>query len=332
MWNFKTAFLILLLVIAIIVTASIIIGNKSWYGGGVDAHNMDNIKSVCLMVGPYRNLTTLLAGVMALHPNVQVMNHGMVTLFKNKENNFISNYSPETLNKFKIAAYKRSQVMVRGILGGSVLASHAYDDKYPLIKMYKKRYGQSMTKKDPKCILWKESLRTLNAINKLSDDEVSKLMNDPEIRLIMPIRNPFDVAISHLVSFDEHIRLYGLNPDTVTRRHMIKAIINSLYRVFELRSKFGNDKVFIFFEGEIGTSKMLADIQSFMGLNKDPIWEKDAKSNLKRNKSKYRHDWSIIDYYIECIEKFKKWPEVYDKMYLFIPKTNRIAIAKSSKE
>ena len=87
MWNFKTAFLILLLVIAIIVTASIIIGNKSWYGGGVDAHNMDNIKSVCLMVGPYRNLTTLLAGVMALHPNVQVMNHGMVTLFKNKENN-----------------------------------------------------------------------------------------------------------------------------------------------------------------------------------------------------------------------------------------------------
>lgn len=332
MWDSKTALLVLLLIVAIIVTVTIVANNdilKPLYGGGRDIlRGIGIVKSVCLMVGPYRNLTTLLAGVMALHPNVQVMNHGMVTLFKNKENNFIADYSVKTFSNFKIAAYKRSQVMVRGILGGSILASHAYDDKYPLIEMYRKRYGQSTTKKDPKCILWKESLRTLKAINKLSENEVVKLMNNPEIRLVMPIRNPFDVAISHLASFDEHIKLYGLDPDTVTRRDMMKAILNSLHQVFELQAKFGKDKVFIFFEGETGTPNMLTDIQSFMGLDNDPIWEKDAKSTLKLNKSKYHHDWSAIDYYVEHLKQFKKWPDVYDKMYQFIPKNNRASIAK----
>ena len=64
--------------------------------GGIDidkVDKVDKIDKVCLILGPYRNLTTLIVGVMALHPNIQVMNHGMKTLFDktiNPNTNFLT--------------------------------------------------------------------------------------------------------------------------------------------------------------------------------------------------------------------------------------------------
>ena len=295
----------------------------------------DHIEKVCLILGPYRNLTTLIVGVMALHPNIQVMNHGMKTLFDKKfDANFLADYSPNIFENFKQAAMARSTVMVKGILGGSILASHAYEPKYSLYKEYKSRYGNLLMKTNPTCLVWKESLRSLNIIRLLPKPKLDKLMHNPQLCFIMPIRNPLDTAISHLTSFDEHISLYGINPADATRIIILDAILKSISDVFKLQSEYGKDKVMIIFASDLTNSgdnilKYASEMERFMGIKSDKIWEESAQRNLVITKSKYNHDWSIIDFYLIQIKKLFGYDEpIYRKFYNYIPEFHRRKLEK----
>src|SRR5689334_13648080 len=63
--------------------------------------DISECKSVCLALGPYRNLTTLTAATLFLHPNCQVLNHGGMRIFGNLQVDFLSNnYSEERFNRF----------------------------------------------------------------------------------------------------------------------------------------------------------------------------------------------------------------------------------------
>ncbi|MCW5878805.1 MAG: hypothetical protein KIS80_08075, partial [Anaerolineales bacterium] len=53
---------------------------------------IDGLESVCLFLGPYRNLTTLTASMLSLHPECQVLNHAGTRVFPNKNLNFIEEY------------------------------------------------------------------------------------------------------------------------------------------------------------------------------------------------------------------------------------------------
>lgn len=334
-----SSYIIIIIVIAIfaaIVAALIFIITKistiKKAGGGND-YSDDKIKKVCLILGPYRNLTTMIVGVMALHPNIQVMNHGMKTLFATKKNDFLSDYSLDNFDNFKYAAMKRSLVMVKGILGGSILASHAYDPEYALYKIYKSRYGNNRMKDNPTCLIWKESFRVLNILRKLPKSKLDILMANPQLCFMMPIRNPLDTAISHLVSFDAHISLYGINPAEATRINVLDAVLTSISDVFKLQSEYGKDKVLMIFESDLTNVTDILNsvnkIERFLCIESDKEWEQSTRKNLLINKSKYNHDWSIIDFYMLQIKKLFGHDEViYRKFYNFIPEFKRKKIDK----
>ena len=65
-------------------------------------NNIEDIKTACVFLGPYRNLTTLTASVLALHPRCQMLNHAGGRIFSESELNFIENHSLEKVYlKFK---------------------------------------------------------------------------------------------------------------------------------------------------------------------------------------------------------------------------------------
>ena len=67
---------------------------------GVSPVDVDAVRTVCLMLGPYRNLTTLTAAIVGLHPNCQVLNHGGMQVFRNNTINFLGDYSDERFEAF----------------------------------------------------------------------------------------------------------------------------------------------------------------------------------------------------------------------------------------
>ena len=77
-------------------------------------------ETVCLALGPYRNLTTLTAATLFLHPNCQVLNHAGNRIYGNEEVDFLSNYSKERFDRFIQFATQISIQGARGDVGGSI--------------------------------------------------------------------------------------------------------------------------------------------------------------------------------------------------------------------
>ena len=114
-----------------------------------------NLKTVGLILGPYRNLTTLTAAVLSLHPSTQVLNHAGKRLLTGRRN-FIERPDEARLDRFVDAALSASTEGRRGTFGGSIQFSHAFD-RENLRESYQRRYGDRAMKDDVRCFIWKES-------------------------------------------------------------------------------------------------------------------------------------------------------------------------------
>ena len=119
--------------------------------------NISSIKTVCFISGPYRNLSSLTASISALHPNCQVLNHASKRILNNSKIDFFTSYSQEKFNLFIKYAILLSKSGKRGRFGGSITFSHAFDNAI-LKKLYQKRFGNSLVKKDIQSLIWKECL------------------------------------------------------------------------------------------------------------------------------------------------------------------------------
>ena len=60
----------------------------------------EQLESVCILLGPYRNLTTLTCSVLSLHPQCVVLNHAGLRTLRNPKLNFLANYSPDKFSEF----------------------------------------------------------------------------------------------------------------------------------------------------------------------------------------------------------------------------------------
>jgi hypothetical protein len=100
----------------------------------VESEKIDiaSLKTVCMTLGPYRNLTALTAAVLFLHPNCQVLNHAGNRIFGDEKLDFISNYSNEIFEAFTRYAIYISQKGRRGDYGGSITLSHGYGDQFSM--------------------------------------------------------------------------------------------------------------------------------------------------------------------------------------------------------
>ena len=123
------------------------------------AGNTAEIKTVCLALGPYRNLTTLTAGMLFLHPNCQVLNHAGMRIFGDKNLDFLIEYSDEKFESFLQYGIYNSQTGRPGGYGGSITYSHAFENGNKLRDIFEAEGGDSV-KKNVECFFWKESLMT----------------------------------------------------------------------------------------------------------------------------------------------------------------------------
>jgi hypothetical protein len=252
----------------------------------------DSVRSVCLLLGPYRNLTTLTASTLFLHPNCQVLNHAATRIFGDERIDFLAEYSDERFDAFLRYAIYISQSGKRGQYGGSITYSHAFDDEHAMKDLHAQRAGGSLLKPDIQSLVWKESLRTSNHIRDLKVDLDAIFAKNQKLRFLIPIRCPIDCAISNIKT--GHTKLFALGKGEPTVPRVVSAIVAEFAWIENLRKK-NPDRFFLFFEHEMG-DRVLKELAAFLKLDPNPEWEQAAATAFQ-SKKRYEHSPELVASY-----------------------------------
>jgi hypothetical protein len=114
----------------------------------------EQLESMCILLGPYRNLTTLTCSVLSLHPQCVVLNHAGFRTLRNARLNFLADYSPDKFREFVRYAGFASRGGVRGTYGGDIRLSHAFDRE----SMRQAQASLQRSAAGPaRCLVWKDS-------------------------------------------------------------------------------------------------------------------------------------------------------------------------------
>jgi hypothetical protein len=276
--------------------------------------DIHDVESVCLALGPYRNLTTLTASTLFLHPNCQVLNHAGNRVYGNRQVDFLQDFSEEKLDRFLQFAIQISATGHKGDLGGSITYSHAFNPKRYKTREICEKAGVGARKERIKSLFWKESLRTSNVIRERRVDLGDILEKDARLRFLLPVRNPMDCAVSNLKT--GHVNLFpGLTRSSPTEE-VVEAILDEIFWFAELRGEFP-DRFHYFFEHEISPT-MLADLARFLELDSDETWIDNALAAMKINPG-YDHDDSVVCFYLDYVNsKCASFPELSRGLRAFV--------------
>lgn len=269
-------------------------------------------ETVCLALGPYRNLTTLTAAVLFLHPDCQVLNHAGRRIFRNPEVDFLSEYSKKKLDRFIQFAIKLSGGGGRGDFGGSIIHSHAFDSQHEMKALFQ-RTGQDLVKERVKCLFWKEPLAISNLLRSKHVDLDSVFEKEDRLRFLMPIRNPLDCAVSNIKT--GHVKRFsGLGDDSTTEQ-VLDAVLSEILW-FEQQKTKHPDRFFHYFEHSI-TRDVLCNLAKFLKLDVDQNWLSNAQAAMKI-RSSYSHGVDLYDYYRQSVTtKFKGFPDLAEALLAF---------------
>lgn len=240
-------------------------------------------------LGPYRNLTTLTASVLALHPHVQVLNHAGRRLLKQPEIDFVSD--PAKWHRFRETALAESRGGTAGLHGGSITLSHAFE--VPAIRAaYRRRFGTSLMRRRVDTLVWKDSLVLSRAIRRSGNlDRVLEQCDG--LRFLVPVRHPIDCAVSCVLY--GHGKLY--TPD-VSVVGVLSGVLRELAwarAVQQARPR----RVMLFWEYEFG-GDTLRRMAEFLELADDRRWLADATRCFVVAKS-YEHPPGLIARYEEKV-------------------------------
>ena len=266
--------------------------------------DITDCQTVCLTLGPYRNLTTLTAATLFLHPNCQVLNHAGSRIFGNSEVDFLTDFTKEKLDRFTQFGIKISTEGKKGDFGGSITLSHAFDQKHEMKNIHEKS-GVGLLKKNIKSLFWKESLKTSILIQSRNIDLGNIFDEDERLRFLMPIRNPFDCALSNLKTGQASVFI-GLNNQS-SLIEVLQAILKEIHWFANLQSEYP-ERFFSYLEHEI-SPKMLTNLATFLKLNPAESWVTNATSAMQLKHSNYSYDQDTINWYQKCVENnFTQFP------------------------
>jgi len=230
------------------------------------------VEIVGMFLCPNRNLTTLTAAVLSLHPHVQVLNHGLERMRELGLLRVLESGEDADLERFIEGALAMSEGGRRGAYGGSLLLSHAYD-RAALRAAYAERYGEAPLKPAIRCLVWKEGARLREFLKARRIDPVALAERLPRLRFVSPLRHP----IAHLRSLQ---RFYAENflpyvrpslPDlteTSVARYVLSAHDDFLRWHRRCPAHFH-----CFGEEELGVDGALR-LLAFLGLADDDAWRR----------------------------------------------------------
>lgn len=271
-------------------------------------NDLSQLETLCVMLGPYRNLTTLTSSLLALHPHCQVLNHAGERVFGNEKINFLQNYSSQKFDAFCDFAVSASKEGRRGRFGGSIVLSHAFDAP-ELNKAYQKRFGDQLVKPVIRCLVWKESQRVTNLLLK-DPAGLEKLLNEnKKIKFLLPVRHPLDCAESNFKTKKAQL----LVNDTVLDKSTFISILFKEYEWFMTWREIFKDRFFYFTESGL-TPEKIKELSAFLNLGQDNEWEKTILPLFKINKS-YTHTIEELEAAIDLAElNFSEFPEFKEDM------------------
>jgi hypothetical protein len=231
----------------------------------------NGLATVGVFLGPYRNLTTLTASFLFLHPECQVLNHAGSRILEDESTNFFVGYSDRKFQEFCRQAILISQGGTRGTYGGSVVLSHAFAEHESMRNSFAKRYGTNLLKKKMRSLVWKESYRVTRLLREQKTDFGDLFANNAHLRFVMPIRNPIDCAQSIIKkgmqkkygdsSTDDYLKLLDINLD-------------AMKWFLELQDRHP-DRFFHFYQDQLDAN-VLEELATFLGLSKDERWIRDT--------------------------------------------------------
>lgn len=263
---------------------------------------------VAIILGPYRNLTTLTAAILALHPKCQVLNHAANRILADDEINFLSRPDRATFDRFVEAALEASKGGKQGVFGGSILFSHAY--RMPSMKgMYENRYGDEVFKPEASCLVWKDSMRVQQPM--MEDPELFDRLCDtfPELSFLLPIRDPLDCAVSNLRT--RHIRHLG-GSATLPLNEAVDKVLDAFAWVLAKRDK-RPDRVFVFTQYD-QPEELFHSLAAFLDVDPVDTWMKDALGAFKMRRQ-YKHRW-LARHYVRraAAKRLKPWPDILHRL------------------
>lgn len=263
---------------------------------------------LALVLGPYRNLTTLTASVFSLHPECQVLNHGADRLLGDRSVNFFIDPNAETLQRFFASAIAASADGKRGDFGGSILHSHAFANER-LRKLYADRYGEDTVKADAKLLVWKDSMRIQRML--MSEAGLFERLCDafPDMRFILPIRAPADCAASNIQT-GHIVHLGGSRSDPLPLA--IDRVLDAHAFALTLEDRRPG-RVFTFTQGEADT-QMFRSMATFLGVAPDDRWLADVSVAWQMRRS-YDHS-PEVEAHVQASARTRlgQWPHVLKRM------------------
>lgn len=240
--------------------------------GNNKSFDTKDIKSLVLFVGPYRNLTTYLAANIALHPQCQVLNHAGIRVFSWSKINFLHNYTNEKFQNFLRYFNYANKSGYRGIRGGNIIYSHAFESNPEL----KKLYHQTPQNSTKTCMVWKESHVVTNHLMQHKKDLEKILKENIAVKFLFPVRHPLDCATSNIKTKKFKLFSNNINPDV---KEVSKAIFNQ-YLFFLALQKDYPTRISFVFENKISADS-IKNLCEFFEIKKDSEWQRNMLGNYK---------------------------------------------------
>ena len=267
----------------------------------------DRIDTVAVVLGPYRNLTTLTASALALHPEVQVLNHAAFRLFEMPAVDFLLRPDTAHLRAFVEKALALSTGGRRGQHGGSILMSHAFDEE-SLQALYAARYGALLLKPTARVLVWKDSMLVQKRLMEHPGSMQRLVEALPHTRFILPIRHPLDCAISNIKNQHVIAILDRMETDIPT---VVELILDVLVWALRRADRWP-DRFFVFTEGQ-APDEILPGLGRLLNLAPDARWLHDATSAFSvREKPR---DAALMAVFRQAARrKLAPWPAILDRL------------------
>ncbi len=251
--------------------------------------DLSRVESAVMALGPNRNMTTLTASLIALHPNCQVLNNAGYRQMDHAEA-LLADPTREEYERFVRTAIMKSQGGRRGHYGGTITVSHAFDR--PAVRdAYRSRFGSSVLKDDIRCLYWKSAVQLTALVREKGIDLSEVVARNGNIRFLMPIRNPVDCAKSNFRL--GHYRHFP-EVDGKPIEEVVDFFVRLVAWFLDHRAKHP-DNFFCYFQSEFGR-QTLVDLAGFLRVPADEQWIASCLESRLKGKP-YDYEPGLLDAY-----------------------------------
>jgi hypothetical protein len=240
------------------------------------------ITTLGLFVGPYRNLTTLSAAVLSMHPDCLVLNHGLTRLLGRRGISPWARPDSKEYRRFLRFAVAASTAGRSGDHGGDIAHSHAFD-----------RDGMAEaaaalpTAEHPSTLVWKDSMRIVHHLRLQGRPPKKVVRRNPGVHFLVPVRNPLDCAVSNVRT--GHARYLPV-ADAKDVGAVLDAILQELAGFARTAATIPGH-VHLFYEDDEG-GELFADLGRALGLDPRDDWL-DLAAEAWRPENRYEHDAAL---------------------------------------